>query len=314
MKLEAITQTPVYLKTEGFTWPKDRMFYLMTSNGLMLCRNHPWFQSCVPAKKGPSELKEQTEFCRVSYPKIPRVLFEKAVGFFAAIHTKEGWESAVVLVWNSTTQSMELLCPEQKNGWGAVNYKLPNLPPGKVFLGDIHSHPSLSPDPSGTDKDDEVSRPGIHLIVGDLTTEPPKLHCSVVVDGERFDITDPWTMLEDYIQRDREFPLEWLEKVKEKKYTYKGGYGGSYYGGGYSEENYTPTRPPQEDMDIIRRILEGHLRSGVRPASFLQGELFRATKLASMPYCKERAEKFLKHWEKAREHYEKHQTIKTEAA
>ena len=310
MKLDAITQTPVYLKTDEFVWPKDRMFYLMTRDGLMLCRNHAWFESCVPAKKGPSELGEQKEFCRASYPKIPQLLFEKAVGFFAAIHTAKGWEAAVVLVWNSMTKEIELVCPEQKNSWGAVNYDLPNLPPGKIFLGDIHSHPSFSPDPSMTDKDDEKSRPGIHLIVGDLKHEPPELHCSVVVDGERFDLKDGWDTIEDYIQRDTAFPQEWLEKVKEKKYAYEGSYGD----GGYSDK-YDPKEPPKEDKDIIKRILETHLRSGVRPALLaLQGELLKSTKLASMPYCDDRAEKFLKHWVQLRNHYEKTKAVETEVA
>ena len=93
------------------------------------------------------------------------------MGFFDAIHADQGWESAVVLVWNSITRSVEILvCPEQQNGWGAVDYTLPNLPPGQVFIGDIHSHPTFTTEPSGTDKDDEASRPGIHLIVGHITT------------------------------------------------------------------------------------------------------------------------------------------------
>ena len=50
--------TPVYLKvSEDMPWPKkEKVFYLLSRDGLFLCRNHEFFSSSVPAPKAPSEL------------------------------------------------------------------------------------------------------------------------------------------------------------------------------------------------------------------------------------------------------------------
>ena len=55
--------TPVYLKTgANDAWPRDKFFYILSREGLRLCRNHLWFESCAAATKGPGELAEQKEF------------------------------------------------------------------------------------------------------------------------------------------------------------------------------------------------------------------------------------------------------------
>ena len=82
--------TPIYVKTCSQTpWPeREKMFYLLAANGLFLCRNHPFFQSCVPAGSGPGELATQEAFFDIKYPKVPRHLLELTVGFFAKLGKK----------------------------------------------------------------------------------------------------------------------------------------------------------------------------------------------------------------------------------
>jgi len=46
--------TPIYLKLDDAAdWPPDRAFYLLSREGLFLCRNHEFFSSCVRADRWP---------------------------------------------------------------------------------------------------------------------------------------------------------------------------------------------------------------------------------------------------------------------
>lgn len=295
MKLTGI-DTPVYVKTDDkFVWPQDKMFYLLTRQGLFLGRNHLWFKSCVPVQKGPGELADQKEFCETDYPQIPRVLFEKAVGFFHHIYEEKNWESALLIVMNKLTNQVELICPEQKADWGTVKYDVPTLPHHLLLIGDIHAHGNGSPEPSMTDEDDEMHRPGLHIVAGGLLMEPPEIYCAVVADGKRFKITKPWEMIEDYIQRNKQFPEEWLTKITKIEYktTYYNG-GGVYYNGAKRE----PPPPTEDDKRITKNILNSirDKESHCPEISTVRQALFTGTKQMTYLQCEQEAEKFVKHW------------------
>jgi hypothetical protein len=311
---------PVYLKTEdNGEWPKEKLFYLLTGDGMFLCRNHQWFQSCVKSNSGPGGLAKQEEFCRLSYPDMPKALLEKAVGFFHHIYKKHHWESALILVWNRQAEAMELVCPEQKASCAAVQYDIPTLPPHLAVIGDIHSHCNFSPKPSdggqGTDTHDELHRPGIHIIVGGIEKEPPEFYCAAVVDGERFEVKDINDVIEDYRGRDDQFPQEWLAKVKEKKWEQGGGYyggGGGHYGSYGSYKNWNGDYEKQQreremkDREAIRKTLMGfHKREKCPTLAEVQQALFRATDDASMLVCEAKAEKFIEAWPKIKAYHEK---------
>lgn len=308
-----MSDIPFYLKDDKFVWPEDqKMFYLLTRDGLFICRNHPWFQSIARAKSGPSNLQEQKAEVSLSYPRLPRALVEKAVGFFLRIYEQHHWEAAVLIIYNRQTQQVELLCPEQDCSFGSVNYKIPtDLPHHLVLLGDFHSHCNFSPTPSGTDEADEMHRPGIHLIIGNLKggwgeekKKGGEFHCEVVVDSTRFVVNDLSLVMEAYHQPDSEFPQEWLAKVKEKKYTYS--YGG--YDSGYG--GYDPDRKPGEnDKKIIKRILDDFLSHPTPPTyDEVERRLLRETSTqTSWSYCKKKAEKFMKHWPQLKKAYDRKQ-------
>lgn len=65
--------TPIYLKLDdAMPWPEqERAFYVLSRDGLFLCRNTPFFRSCVPMGEFPSELAGQAPFMKLSYPRIP---------------------------------------------------------------------------------------------------------------------------------------------------------------------------------------------------------------------------------------------------
>ena len=89
---------PLYVKSSGdSTWPDEPCFHLLTRDGLFLCRNNPFFSSCVPAPRPPSSLANQQMFLRVRYPLLPRRLYEIIAGFFTRIAELHQSEACVML-------------------------------------------------------------------------------------------------------------------------------------------------------------------------------------------------------------------------
>lgn len=324
--LKSSLDVPVYIKADGDKneWPKDPFFYMLTKDGLFVCRNHKWFQSCAKAKQGPTGLGEQKEFVKVDYPLIPRVLIEKIVGFFHLIYEKHGWEAAVILCWNKLTQAMELVVPDQKCNSAACKYDLPKLPPHLVILGDIHSHGSWSPDASFTDEEDEMHRPGLHIVVGNINKEPPALYCAMVADGVRFKIEPVKALFEDYHSRNtKDVPPEWIDKVKEKKWAYQSsssdwhGYGHYHTQDTDSADDWQAKLEKEEreskkkDEEFVRNTLARFARQDEPPnEATLKNELFRGTRV--MPYleCERKAAKFIKAWPRIKKGMSNHETKK----
>jgi hypothetical protein len=218
--------TPVYLKlNDAMAWPEgEKAFYLLSSDGLFLCRNTSFFRSCVPVDRFPSELAGQTPFLQLDYPRIPQAIIEQVVGFFDIIGSSHASEAGVLIVWNRQTKAVEVIVPDQIGWVGTtwrgdsypieLDYEMPPLPPHLVLLGDIHSHVDGPAYASFTDKSDETHRPGLHLVVGRIFEDPPEFHCEAVADGCRFQIRDLNLVLEGYHRRRlSEVPLEWIQKV-----------------------------------------------------------------------------------------------------
>jgi Prokaryotic homologs of the JAB domain len=218
--------TPIYTKTdEAMEWPQDRAFYLLSREGLFLCRNHQFFSSCVPADRWPSELAGQRPFLRLDYPRLPQSLVEQVIGFFDIIGERFASEAAVLVTWNRQTKAIEVIVPEQIGTVGLscrgepypidLHYEIPTLPAHLMLIGDIHSHVDGPAFASWTDKVDEAYRPGLHLVVGRILNEPPEFHCAVVADGSRFRVKELGLVMEGYRQRRQcEVPPDWIARVK----------------------------------------------------------------------------------------------------
>ena len=226
--------TPILLKTgEDMPWPEDEsVFHLMTSSGLYLCRNHRFFTSSVPVDRWPPELATHDSFLRLHYPRLPQPLFERIVGFFAAIAESFGAEAAALLAWNEPERRVEVIVPRQRSfvssGWSgrcyplSVEYDVPALPEGWMWIGDLHSHGPEDAYASAQDTRDELHRPGLHIVVGRLCDvgEPPQFHLEATVDGTRFRIKKLETVLEGYKRRRiAEVPTAWIESVEVRRWT-----------------------------------------------------------------------------------------------
>jgi hypothetical protein len=217
-------------------WPDDqRLFYLVARDGLFICRNSEFFRSCVPARQGPSALAAQDPFLTPRFPRIPRELFEQAVGFFDRIAELHGSEAAAIWIWDRGEQRVRLVVPQQTatiyRAWDGyrspigVHYHPPtDLPPDWIPFGDVHSHVHMAAYASGTDKHDETHAAGLHIVVGRIQKEPPEIHIEAVVDGARFTLTAR-DVIEDYAKRSLDVPQEWIERVaieESTSYWYSG--------------------------------------------------------------------------------------------
>src|SRR5579872_6770950 len=114
--------TPIYVKTRAdMPWPDDRVFYLLAADGLYLCRNNEFMRSSVLVTQGPSELADHSCGLTLNYPKLPRRLVEKVVGFAARVAALHGAEAGALIAWDRERQRYRLLVPEQKatvsRGW-----------------------------------------------------------------------------------------------------------------------------------------------------------------------------------------------------
>jgi PRTRC genetic system protein A len=220
-------QTPIFLKTDCDVTPPPELStcYLLTGSGLFLCRNHSFFRSCVPAPNWPSELASHKSSLELKFPRIPRVMIEEVVGFFDLVGERFGSEAAVLLVWDSEAGSLQAVVPDQRGLVGrtsnghpypiSLEYNTPLLPPHQILLGDIHSHVRMPAFASAMDRDDELHRPGVHLVVGRLHLEPPEFHCELTVDGHRFPICELGLIVEDYQKRrSDQLPPEWMTRVR----------------------------------------------------------------------------------------------------
>ena len=238
--------TPIYLRlSESMEWPQDeKAFYVLSRDGLFLCRNTPFFRSCVPVQNFPSELTGQQPFLKLSYPRIPRRLMEQVVGFFDLIGQRYASEAAVLIAWNYLTNAIEIIVPDQVGlvgtGWFGnpypmeLEYKVPTLPSHLVLLGDIHSHVDGPAYASYMDKSDEAHRPGLHLVIGRIRDEPPQFYCEAAADSFRFKVRDLSLILEGYDRRRvDEVPVEWFSKVTVKHW------GGKHH---YDINNETDSR------------------------------------------------------------------------
>lgn len=229
--------TPVLLKTtEDMPWPEDQsVFHLVTADGLYLCRNHEFFVSSVSTNQFPQELAGHRSFLRLRYPRLSQRTFERIVGFFGVIGESFGAEAAVLLAWNPDQAQIEILVPPQRSlvssGWGgkchplSVDYEMPALPTGWRWIGDMHSHADEAAYSSYMDEKDERHRPGLHIVVGRISQEPPEFHAEVVIDGVRFGVPNLESVVEGYAQRRvSEVPADWIDKVRVFRWGPNGAY------------------------------------------------------------------------------------------
>jgi proteasome lid subunit RPN8/RPN11 len=217
---------PVLLKThDDLRLPEDvRTAYLVAREGLFLVRRNAFFTSCVPAPRGPGDLAAQSSFLEPRFPRVPRALFERVVGFFATVAERHGSEAAVYLAWDPEASRVRLVVPEQlatvheyRDGYRSaigVHYEAPvDMPTGWLIFGDAHSHVHHSAAPSSIDIEDGAQAAGLHIVVGRVLDVKPDVYVEAVVDGVRFKLRRE-QVIEGFEKPCWKVPEAWIERVQ----------------------------------------------------------------------------------------------------
>lgn len=223
-------ELPVYNNTVDAEWPEnDSTFYLLASNGLFLCRNHPFFTSCVEVDKFPQFLESQKQSFFFRYPKIPQATIEAVAGFFYGAYEKYNSEAVVLVYYDISEKKYETLIPTQVVSKSSLNvkYDIPKPSAQKLLVMSIHSHASASAFHSTIDHDDEEFFPGIHITLGNIDKDPPTFSAEAVMDEQRFEV-DPFDIIEKYEKRLENIPKKWLKNITvrswwgfSRNYNYK---------------------------------------------------------------------------------------------
>ncbi len=215
---------PFFFKNKDFKEPDLPFYYLISADGLFLVKNFPLYRASIKIDKGLPWLEANTEQLSLKFPKIPRRLIEKVVGFFYVIFRLYGSEAIVFLYYHAKEKSYKLSVPQQEvelheyQGYQWNNYHLnyspAPTPPGYIRLGTIHSHASMPAYYSWTDEKDSQFDDSLNIVVGNLDLSTPSFSACFMVHGQKFDLY-PWEVMEAYRQPHFPVPGNWIKKVKQ---------------------------------------------------------------------------------------------------
>jgi len=197
--------------------PKDDICYIIAKDGIYLKKKMGIMESIAKVDKI-SMLKEITPTACLNIPMFPANLFAKVIEFFKAVYQIHRAEAVVLLFYNQETGNFKVIPPKQEVNGGACDYKRDIQIEGYVLLGDIHSHASMSAFHSLTeDKDEENDSDGLHITIGNISSDDVTISLSIISNGTRF-IGEP----EEYI--DKLVKVEGFQsQTKRKVYKYVDG-------------------------------------------------------------------------------------------
>lgn len=197
--------------------PEDDICYIVAKNGIYLKKKMGVMESIAKVDKI-SMLEEITPTACLNIPLFPAKLFAKVIEFFRAVYKKHHAEAVVLLFYNQENGHFKVIPPKQKVNGGSCDFTRDIQVPGYILLGDIHSHGSMSAFHSGTDdKDEKGDNDGLHITVGNVSSDDVTISLSIIANGTRF-IGEP----EDYI--DKLVKVESFKSPAERKvYKYING-------------------------------------------------------------------------------------------
>lgn len=194
---------------------------ILARNGLFILRrlhlgNRPFIE--VVKKLGPGYEAEGMVDCQESLalhaPKIGRTQLQEVESFFRKVYRDFHGEAVVFLYFSlANGGKWKFAAVPQEVSEAGLKWKTPGPPPSGWYLaGSFHSHPGFGASHSPTDDGDEVrdNWDGIHVTVGKIMSPSPEYAASIVLGGQRFEIS-----IEDIVEPAEEvgFPEGWMEQV-----------------------------------------------------------------------------------------------------
>lgn len=205
---------------------------------------------------------------------IPYDTWRQIISFFKAQYKKCDAEGMVRGYYNEQTKKWLFHAFPQEYSGLAVMDKLDDaqyaqyIGEGFILAATVHHHCTTTAFQSGKDHEDETTKTGIHITVGEIDKPEMDFHCRIVVNkmmykGYIADIVDvplgylgkmklTNEFMEDLLgimlsQGDVEFPAIWLENCKKKEYQ-SYGYGSDHDFPGLKDRAWTP-RPTADIID-----------------------------------------------------------------
>jgi hypothetical protein len=209
---------PIYVKDEDFRPPEDPIYYLVTGDGIFLVKNHPLFQSRtkVSAVAG---LEPEAEGFLFRGPKLKSTILAQCLAFFKSVWERYRSEGVVIFFFKPSSNEYLITVPRQVVGAVHCVYEEPpRVDHEDIRVGTIHSHGGEDPFHSDRDDTDESFQDGLHLIFGNLDSDPALL-CSAVADGRRFGL-DPEGLIQGMPSHEETHRWkDWAVEQMEQKVT-----------------------------------------------------------------------------------------------
>lgn len=127
-------------------------------------------------------------------------------------------EVAVCLYYNSEDKQWLVNVPKQKGTGAHVKYSDEDFEPpkGYAFLGTIHTHPEMGAFWSGTDRNDQNMKTGLHVVLGLRGGKIDQVLCSLFFNKKQYDQQEA---VEIPAESDtiEDCPADWLEKVEQQE-------------------------------------------------------------------------------------------------
>ena len=194
----------------GETMPEMGPVYVIGKDGFYLRKQSVLFDSMVKVNTIPGfdEVKESLLW---TAPKLPYSLIEEALEFFRAVYDQ--YESEAIVMLSLNHEKWRNTVPEQRVSRVNLDYQLPKI---EGLAGTIHSHGNMDAFFSGTDHKDVAGFDGLHIVLGKIDRNIPRIKAGVYVNGRLFEF-EPEEIISDLpAQHNVNISHPWLEKVKSR--------------------------------------------------------------------------------------------------
>jgi len=193
----------------------EKPSYIVAKNGFFIAKENKIFKSCVQVKSIP-EFSDQQSKLVMKIGKIPYHIIEDSLKFFRAVFNKYASEASLFITHNEEDKTWGILVPKQEVSACGVDYETGVMDGRKDIYGTIHSHCNMSAFHSGTDDKDENNFDGIHLTLGEISSNDFEIAASVTSNSTRFKF-EPEDIIEGIIKKEKEIgEHKWIDLVTKK--------------------------------------------------------------------------------------------------
>ena len=240
----AMSSLPIYKAGDDIP-ANEKYYYLLGEDGIFMHKTTHFYAVTIKVDTigGLGKIKEQLVLSE-NFKMIPWEIIKEALDFFRAVYAKHKSEGIVLLGFNKETNAWFLIPVEQEVEGAHVDYKING---SKGAVGTIHSHPSFGAFYSATDDHDDKQFDGIHIVLGQITDEIPKIEASAVVNGNRFEFKPEQLIANIPKSPKADKTHEWMDKFVSKK-SYSPGKGVVYRSGVHKYYRTEGSKNKKDDL------------------------------------------------------------------